>query len=398
MDLFIGNTCWDKTADESRRFGKLSENIKTNILIVGGGISGSLCAFVLSSQGMAVTVVEKNRIGRGSSAAHTGLLTYESDRMLSELVDQIGEEKAVRFYKMCLEAMDQLSSINSKLNGTTEYRHRDSVYYASSTGDGERLKREYGYLSKHGFPVEYLNGEELNKRYGIDKTCALRTWHDADVNPSKFIRALTERNLETGVRYYENTDIDLERLEDGRAYTRDGCVIDFDRLVLATGYTEIYPVIRDKCSISRTYAFCSEPISGRLWKDEVMVWETRKPYLYFRTTEDHRIVGGGKDEETDLLEKDKYKIHAKAEAIAEEIKGIFPWLDIKVSHAWNALFATSKDGVPFIGKDPFKSSTYYLLGYEGNGTCYSMAGAMIIKDLILGNSNQYADIVRVDRK
>ncbi|MBP1743751.1 MAG: puuB 2, partial [Firmicutes bacterium] len=53
---------------------------------------------------------------------------------------------------------------------------------------------------------------------------------------------------------------------------------------------------------------------------------------------------------------------------------------------------------PFIGKDPFKSSTYYLLGYEGNGTCYSMAGAMIIKDLILGNSNQYADIVRVDRK
>lgn len=397
MDLFIGNTCWDETIDESRGFGKLDEHMQTDILIVGGGISGSLCAFVLASIGMNVTVVEKNRIGSGSSAAQTGLLMYKSDKMLSELISEIGEERAVKFYRMCLEAMEELASISTILNEEGGYRERDSIYYASSDEDVEKLRREYACLSKHAFPAEYLSGEELKERYGIDKAGAIRTWNDADINPVRFIRAITKKNIELGVRCYENTEIELDKIEDARAVTGDGCVIDFEHIVLATGYSEIYPVIRDKCSITRTYAFCSETISGKLWKDEAMVWETKTPYLYFRTTQDRRIVGGGKDEDIEVLEKDRDKIYAKAEAIAKEIEGILPWLDIKVSHAWNAIFATSQDGIPFMGKDPAKPSKYYLLGYEGNGTCYSMAGALIIKDLILGKSNPYADIVRVDR-
>jgi len=396
MELYIGDTCWD--AESTFEFEKLSADIKTGILIVGGGITGALSAFVLSDLGMSVTVVEKNEIGSGSSAAQTGLLMYKSDKMLYEFVDDIGEEKAVQFYRMCLEAMDHLSLINSQLDETTEFRQRDSIYYASTVEDGDKLRREYGYLSKYGFPVEYLGSEELKKIYGIDKSCALRTWHDADVNPLKFIQALTKKNLEKGVLYYEHSEIDLENIQGNNAYTKDGSVITFDHLVLATGYSRIYPAIKDKCSITRTYAFCSEPVSDKLWKDEVMVWETRNPYLYFRATVDHRIVGGGMDEEKEGLEKDKKKSRAKAEAIAHEIGAVLPHLDIKVSHAWNAIFAKSKDGIPFIGQDPFNSSIYYLLGYEGNGTCYSMAGALIIKDLILGNYNLYRDIVKVDRK
>lgn len=398
MDLFIGNTCWDKTFDESLEFGKLAEHIQSDILIVGGGISGALCAFVLASIGMKVTVAEKNRIGSGSSAAQTGLLMYKSDKLFYELICEMGEERAVKFYRMCLEAMEELASISGALDEDSGYRQRNSIYYASSEEDVEKLKREYACLSKHSFPAEYLSGEELKERYGIDKTGAIRTWNDADINPVRFIRAITKKNIELGVRYYENTEIELDKMEDGRAVTKDGCVIACNHIVLATGYSVIYPVIRDKCSITRTYAFCSEAVSGRLWKDEAMVWETKTPYLYFRTTKDRRIVGGGKDEDTEMLEKDNDKILAKAEAIAEEIEGIFPWLDLKVSHAWNAVFATSKDGIPFIGQDPSKPSKYYLLGYEGNGTCYSMAGALIIKDLILGKSNPYADIVRVERQ
>ena len=396
MELYIGDPCWD--AESEFGFEKVSDDIKTGILIVGGGITGALSAFVLSSLGMSVTVVEKNKIGSGSSAAQTGLLMYKSDKMLYEFVDDIGEEKAVQFYKMCLEAMDYLSLINSELDEATEYRKRDSIYYASTVEDGDKLRREYGYLSKHGFPVEYLGREELKKRYAIDKSCALRTWHDADVNPLKFIRALTKKNLESGIRYYEHSEIDLENIQGNHVYTKEGSIITFDHLVLATGYSRIYPVIKDKCSITRTYAFCSEPLSDKLWNDEVMVWETRNPYLYFRATVDHRIVGGGMDEEIERLEKDKKKSRAKAEAIAQEIGAVFPHLDLKVSNAWNALFGKSKDGIPFIGQDPLNSSIYYLLGYEGNGTCYSMAGAMIIKDLILGNYNRYEDIVRADRK
>lgn len=397
MELVAGNTFWDKTLDSACRFEKLEENLETDILIVGGGITGALCAFMLSSLGMSVTLLEKNRIGCGSSSAHTGLLMYKSDKMLFEMADDMGEEKAVKFYKMCLEAMDQLSSINSQLDQAAEYRARDSIYYATSEEDRDKLRREYGYLSRHGFPAEYLSGEELKKRYGIDRPCAIRTWHDADVNPYKFANALVKNSISRRVRFYENSEVDLEKIQGNSASTKDGFTIKFNRIVLATGYSKLYPAVRDKCIVNRTYAFASEPSAKKLWEDEVMVWETRTPYIYFRATEDHRIIGGGMDEETDALEKDAGKIAAKAEAIAREIETIFPRLDIKVSHAWDAIFVRSKDGLPFIGEDPEHSGLYYLLGYEGNGTCYSMAGSLIIRDLILGISNPYSDIVRVDR-
>lgn len=76
---------------------------------------------------------------------------------------------------------------------------------------------------------------------------------------------------------------------------------------------------------------------------------------------------------------------------------LFPFLDIKVAFAWGAVFGESVDNLPFIGKHPTKDRIYYLLGYGGNGTVYSMLGSVILKDLILGRSNKDAEIVKLDR-
>ena len=397
MKLYDGNTYWDQTVQEPIHFGILAGQVETEVLIVGGGISGSLCAYVLSSHGLAVTVVEKNEIGKGSSVASTGLLQYRSDKMLCEFADAIGEENARLFYQMCLEAMNDLTTINELLLGLNDYRERDTIFYASTKEDEKKVRREYEYLIKYGFPAEYLEHKILQKKYLVDKPCAIRTWHDADVNPYTFIQALTKKNLQQGVVYYENTDIDLDNIQNNRVFTREGYQITFEKIILATGYTKIYPVIKEKCLINRTYAFCSEPFEKYLWKDDVMVWETANPYLYYRTTVDHRIIAGGLDEKKDKLGGDDEFILGKVRDIAKQIEAVFPNIDIRISHAWNALFGKSKDGLPFIGQDTNQPSIYYLLGYGGNGTCYSMAGAHIIFDLIIGNPNPYKDIVKIDR-
>lgn len=397
MKLYAGNTYWDKTVQSPYAFEKMTAPTTTDILIIGGGLSGNLCAYVLSSLGMDVTLVEKDKMGMGSSAANTGLLQYCSDRMLCEFADQIGEEKAVRIYQMCLAAMDQLTAMDQLLHNTSEYRLRDSIRYASSEKDSQKLKREYTYLKKYGFPAAFLSEKELKNQYQISKACAIRTWHDADINPLKLIQALLQKNLQQGVHYYEKTEIDLANIREKNAFTKDGWPIAYQHLVLTTGYARSYPLITKGSSINRTYAFCSSPISDFLWRDEVMVWETRIPYLYFRTTTDHRIIAGGLDELKVDLELDEGKIFAKAGEIAAQIKSILPQLHIPIDYAWNALFGKSNDGLPFIGRDPDKSNVYYCLGYEGNGTCYSMAGALIIKDLIMGRINPYQEIVKMDR-
>lgn len=398
MKLHSGDLYWNKKMYATATFDKITESIHTEILIVGGGMSGALCAHVLATHGKEVTVVERNLIGQGSSAANTGLLQYTSDKMLSEFVKDIGEEKAVLFYKMCLNAMKHLDSINAQLNDDTEYINKESIYYASNDEDVQKLIVEFEYLNKYDFPVEFLTNEELIKKYNIDKPCAIKTSGDAEVNPFKFIQALTKKNIGLGVRYYEHTEINLDNLKEREALTKDGHSITCEQLILTTGYVKQYPALHKKSIINRTYAFCSEPLSSPLWKDEVMIWETKNPYLYFRTTPDHRIIAGGLDEEIAYVEDNQNLISEKAIEIKKQIESIFPKIDIEISHAWSALFGTSVDGLPFIGRDPQMRSVYYLLGYEGNGTCYSMAGALILKDLINNTKNPYEDIVKLNRK
>jgi glycine/D-amino acid oxidase-like deaminating enzyme len=147
-NLYKGNLYWDKTTSDSHEFDKINTDLNTSVLIVGGGFSGNLCAHILSKAGMDVTVVDKNKVGRGSSVASTGLIQYRSDKMLSEFIDEIGEEKAQLFYQMCLEAVDQLSKINEELDTDTEYRLKDSIYYASSKKDEKLIKTEYRKLAE----------------------------------------------------------------------------------------------------------------------------------------------------------------------------------------------------------------------------------------------------------
>ena len=79
-----------------------------DVVIVGGGMSGSLTALSLAKAGLKVAVLDKRMMGTGSTSANTGLLQYSNDIMLHELIDQIGEKDAVRFYQHWYEAMDDL--------------------------------------------------------------------------------------------------------------------------------------------------------------------------------------------------------------------------------------------------------------------------------------------------
>lgn len=397
MKLYSGNTYWDKTFKKTLKFNPLEKDIDTDVLIVGGGMSGNLMAYTLANEGKNVVLVDEKKLAEGSSTANTGLLQYSSDVMVSELAERIGEKDAVLFYEMCLNAMDKLKNVSQALSRNTEYELKNSIYYASDEEDKYKLKNEYDYLSAYDFPVEYLDKETLEKTYKINKPGALRTWHDATVNPYKFILALVEYNSKKGVKYFENTSVNLENINPNGVKTRNGYKIKFKNIILATGYTKIYKIIEDKAQINRTYAFCSTPLKYSPWKDQVMMWETKDPYLYFRTTVGNRIIAGGLDEEISVLVDNKNIIFQKTEEIGRQVKKLFPHLDFEIEYRWDALFGNSKDGLPFIGRDPEIPNKYYLLGYEGNGTCYSMAGAEIISDLIDSKSNSYSHIVRVDR-
>ncbi|BAQ10037.1 oxidoreductase [Bacillus sp. OxB-1] len=124
-----------------------------DIAIVGGGISGALCAYILSQEDLQVALIEEKEIGHGSTSANTGLLQYSNDIMLHELMEQIGNDPAVRFYKACEAAIGQLEKVTASLPLDAQFRRRSSLYYASTEDDVPRLRKEWQALRTYDFPV-----------------------------------------------------------------------------------------------------------------------------------------------------------------------------------------------------------------------------------------------------
>jgi glycine/D-amino acid oxidase-like deaminating enzyme len=132
--------------------------------------------------------------------------------------------------------------------------------------------------------------------------------------------------------------------------------------------------------------------------DHCLIWETADPYLYLRTTEDHRVIIGGYDEPfRDPAERDRL-LGAKTAALQRRFRQLFPRMKLEVAYSWAGTFAKTSDGLPFIGRHPKVPHTWFALGYGGNGITFSLIAAELIRDQILGRENFDAELFGFDRR
>ncbi|MED3791635.1 FAD-dependent oxidoreductase [Niallia alba] len=400
MSLYHGSLYWPTTISDRPVYPKLDKEVSCDVLIIGAGMSGALLTYKLAKEPLDVILVDKNCVGNGSSSANTGLLQYSNDKMLHSFAESIGEKDAVRFYQLCLNGMKELKKIATSLQDDIQFIDRQSLYYASTESDIVSLQREFEILKKYNFPVEFLEEEMLYKLYGLNKHGAIRTMGDAEVNPLKLVLSLVkEASKKSNVQVFENTEVTEPQYKDGYwLFHNEDAIIRAKHVVYATGYHLDNFTMEMPTELNRTFAIITNPISSfRNWKDRCLIWETKRPYFYMRTTVDGRIIAGGLDEETIESPRDPRILQIYADRLLARIKEHFPYLQLKAEYVYGATFGESKDGIPFIGEHPNKKNLYYCLGFGGNGTVYSAFGSTIIKDLIINGNHPDADLVRLNR-
>lgn len=400
MDLYYGSLYWSTTETEELRLAPREPASRYDAVIVGGGMSGALTAYTLAAEGMTVAVLDKGGMASGSSMANSGLIQFSNDTMLHRLMQQIGKEEAVRFYRLCEEAVGKLGLIARSLDSPTDFIRRNSLYYASEDADAVLVQKEYAALRENGFKADYLTAEALAEQYPFVKPAALITYGDAELNPFRFVRAILTYLDRKGVHFFEHTEVTaLENKEDHIiVHTVKGGFIA-QNAIIATGYAPPPELPYNGADLNRSYVIATQPLDDldKVWKDRVLIWETRRPCFYLRTTADGRIVAGGMDEDKPEAPRSKELIAQRADKLKQAVERLFPMLEIQVAYAWGAVFGESLDNLPFIGRHPDRERLYYLLGYGGNGIVYSMLGAEIIRDLIQGKSNPDAKLLQLAR-
>ena len=378
MKLHAGDLFWEETRDEAP-YLTLEGNLDTEVLVVGGGMSGAMIANELTHAGHQVAVVDAAKPGLASSDGNTGIIQYCSDMSLDEMIGKWGQRHAVDFYSLSLEGRDMLAAMVQRVGADVGYRAGHSLYLVTQPDGIKEAQQQEKALTRHGFPAEYMEGDALHQRFGLNAQGAMRTARDANLNPYKIVQALHTDSMRHGAKVYHSARM--------TSYVKkaDGFLVRIGRqrirartLILAMGYAkDAYPPIEAQVERNTTYSLVTAPLKGPLWGEGDMVWDDRDPYTYFRITEDKRIIAGGRDRSGARLGGEA-KIARETDKLYERVKSYFPPLEAPITHRWQSVFGESKDGLPFIGRDPQEPDLYFAFGFGGNGTCYCAIAAKLI--------------------
>ena len=358
------DSIWTRTA-EPPQFAPLDGDLKTDVLVIGGGLAGLLCAYWLDRAGVDCALVEADRLCGGATGNTTAKLTFQHGLIYSKLLREFGPEKARLYLEANRGALGKYRELCRGID--CDFEERDACVYALT--DRRKLDRELEALSRLGFPAEYVETPALP----MPTAGTVKFSKQAQFHPLKFAAAIAK-----GLRIFERTKV-LE-LGPGTAVTNHGTVTA-EKIVVATHF----PVLNKhgayflKLYQHRSYVLALEnaPAVGGMYVDE------GEKGLSFRDCGDCLLLGGGG--------RRTGKKGGGWRELEEFAKQHYP--QARVAARWAAQDCMTLDGVPYAGLySRGTEGLYAATGFNKWGMTSSMAAALLLADLVRGRENPYAEL------
>jgi glycine/D-amino acid oxidase-like deaminating enzyme len=274
------------------------------------------------------------------------------------------------------------------------------LQFASTKKDAGQLKKEFEQRKKIGINIHWLTEKELKEKFGIKKHAALLSETGAEAEAYQITHALLKDCFAMGAEIFDHTEIKniIHRKKGVELITSENLKINCRSLVIACGYESQRYISKRVQQLNSTYAIVSEPyLNKEPWYKNALIWETRFPYLYLRTTADDRIMIGGKDVAFSDPQKRDALLLQKTKQLEFSFRKLFPHLYFKTDFKWAGTFAATKDSLPYIGSISERPHTFFTLGLGGNGITFSIIAAKMIKELLQGKKKKDHSIFSFNR-
>lgn len=406
MDLVSSNAYWRLQNGLIRTYPTLTQDISCEAVVVGGGISGALLLDKLTSAGIQTILVERYDLASGSTSGSTGLLQYEIDTELHDLIARLGREKGERAYWSCHEAIDKLEELSRELEIGQAFLRKESLYTATQESHLPRLMKEFEARERAGFDVRYLSRKEIESMFSFSREGAILSKQAAEVDPYLLTHRLIARAFQKGARIFDRTCVETLECKQGSPQspaethlrTDKGFTIRAKHVICATGYEAAKYLPKGIVNLNTSFALTTKPIDQfKKWPGCCLIWETARPYTYTRTTRDHRIIIGGEDEDFQDPEWRDRVLPEKAKVLWSKLQKMFPDMQLEFGYRWAGTFGETDDGLPYIGTIEKYPGVYFSCGYGGNGITYSSVAADIISDAIQGREHRDANLFSFER-
>lgn len=351
-------------------FEPLHSDLKTDVLIIGGGIAGVLCAHMMKNSGVAYALVEAKRICSGITQNTTAKITVQHGLIYGKLISSFGFEKAQMYLHANRLALNAYRELCAKAD--CDFEEKDNYVYSRHSRD--RLDTEHCALQKLGVPTQMKEHLPLP----MDTVGALGVPGQAQFNPLKFISKIAE-----DLCIYENTPV-LE-LAPSFARTPHGS-IRAEKIIIATHF----PMLNKhggyfmKLYQHRSYVLALQNAANV----QGMYVDDLDDGMSFRNYGDFLLLGGG-DHRTG-------KKGGGWRELQEFTRTHYPQAHIRCR--WATQDCMSLDGVPYIGQySRHTPGLYVTTGFNKWGMTSSMAGAILLRDMILDKTPDWAEVFSPSR-
>ncbi len=364
------DSVWEQTYSKDN-FGRLNKDIKTDVLIIGGGMTGILCAYYLNQAGVSSVLAEAKTIGGGITKNTTAKITSQHGLIYDKIIKKYGIEKAKQYLEINQSALKTYRDLCKNID--CDFEEKNSYVY--SIDNRQKIEDEITALSKLGFNAEFTKDLPLP----FEVAGAVRYPNQAQFNPLKFLYAISK-----GLNIYEHTKV---RELMGTTAITDGGKIYAKKIIVATHFPFINKhggyFIKMYQHRSYVIALKNAPDVNGIYVDESQTG------MSFRNYENLLFVGGGAHRTG--------KKGGNWEELRAFAKKHYP--NAIEKYHWATQDCMTLDGMAYIGS--YSKSTkglYVATGFNKWGMTSAMVSAMILCDMVQGRKNEYQDLFSPSRR
>lgn len=360
---------WEKDQN-SLKFESLQGDRTTDVLIIGGGMAGMLCAYLLHQEGVRYLLVEGDTICSGMTKNTTAKITSQHGLVYDKIIRRFGQERARQYLDANEAAVQKYRELCSKID--CDFEEKDAYVY--SLDDSIKIEREVAALEKLNFPAEFVQKLFLP----LTVVGAVKYSGQAQFHPLKFVHAIAKE-----LHILEHT---IVRELIGTTAITDRGKITAKKIIVASHF----PFLNKHGSYflkmyqNRSYviALANAPDVKGMYVD------ASKKGLSFRNYKNLLLLGGGSHRTG--------KKGGNWQELRDFAARHYP--DAKERCHWAAQDCMTLDDIPYIG--PYSARTENLFvatGFNKWGMTSSMAAAMILCDMVQEKKNPWAAVFSPSR-
>lgn len=371
---------------------ELQGDVAADVCVVGGGIAGCATALFLAERGYKVVLLEGNRIAYGASGRSGGQAIVGYACSQDTLVAQVGKADARKMFDISVEALDLMRDLIAKhrIDCDLHWGHLHAAIKPRQEVDlrswQEELARDYGYAG-----TRWLDRTELSQVLNTDRYIgALRDDRSGHLHPLNYTLGLAAAAAAAGVTIHEESMVvGIEHGATARVRTANGASVRAQHVALCCNAfmdEKISKHLRDRIMPVGTYIIATEQL-GRarieaLMQENVAVSDVNFVLDYFRRSDDHRLLFGGR------VSYSGRDARNTAKATRERMLNVFPSLaDARVEYAWGGHVDITMSRAPDFGR--LAPNVYYLQGFSGHGIALTGIAGQMVAETIAGQAERF---------